>query len=344
MPAYKRTAVTAKDGVNFIRTATESAGSLFIKIDQENDLGIDALIEFIQGEKPLNKQVALQIKSGASYYFEKTGECAFPVDGHGEYWANHALPVVGVVYVPSLKSAFWVSIKGMLKADPNAKVIRFPASEANRFDARSFSNIFLPRVVGGVPTLEFDEAFKLARSTQPDETYLGLLVLFRRYQDIPVVWDELIRVFKTRPASEIPPVLVYWLAHIPGHGDIYYYFGETASEETRKYARGLLATFELPEVVKMLSFIDEEEQIGRGTLGQSVEAILSSLPRSSEFLRQVIASPSIEMPMREVAALILAINEPQGVIPDLQVLEGLGSWSASEMRKHLAEFGEINPY
>lgn len=343
MPAYKRTAVTAKDGVNFIRSTTESAGSLFIKIDQESDLGVDALIEFIQHERPLNKQVAVQIKSGASYYSKKTGECAFPVDGHGDYWGNHPLPVVGLVYVPSLQSAFWVSIKGILKANPNAKAIRFPASEANRFDARTFSDIFLPRVVGSVPTLEFDEAFRLARSTQPDETYLGLLVLFRRYQDKPAVWSELIHVFKSRPASEIAPVLVYWLAHIPGHGDIFY-FGETASEETRKYAKALLATFELPDVLKMLSFIDKEEQIGRGTLGQSVEAILSSLPRSGELLRQVIASTAVEMSIKEFAALILAINESKGAIQDLRILEGLGSWYASEMRQHLEEFGEINPY
>jgi hypothetical protein len=343
MPKYQRTAITSKEGVNFIRNATESAGSLFVKIDHESDLGVDALIEFVQDERPLNKQVAVQIKSGASYYSEKMRECVFPIDGHGEYWAKHPLPVVALVYVPSLQSAFWASIKGMLKADPYAKVIRFPASEASRFDVRSFSNIFLPTVVGSVPTLEFEEAFKLARSAQPDETYLGLLVLFRRYPDNSATWDELIRVFKSRPAREIPPVLVYWLAHIPGHGDIFY-FGKTASQATLEYARALLATFELEDVVKLLSFIDPEEQIGRGTLGQSVEAILWSLPRSGELLRLVIASTAVEMSAKEFAALILAMNDSDGAILDLQVLEGLGSRYASEIRKHLEEFGEINPY
>lgn len=343
MAKYKRSAVTAKEGVNFIRSATESAGSLFIKIDQENDLGVDALIEFVKDERPLNKQVAVQIKSGASYYSEKARECVIPVDGHREYWVKHPLPVVGLVYVPSLQCAFWASIKGILNNDPDATTIRFPACEATRFDGRTFSEIFLPHVVGTVPTLEFDEAFKLARSTHPNEIYLGLLVLFRKYPDNPASWDELIRVFRSRPAGEIPPVLVYWLAHIPGHGDIFY-FGKTASEGTLDYARGLLAAFELEEVVKLLSFIDPEEQIGRGTLGQSVEAILSSLPKSSELLRRVIAADTTEMSMKELAALILAINESEGAIPELRLLEGLGSWYASEMRRHLEQFGEINPY
>jgi hypothetical protein len=164
MPTYKRTAVTAKEGINFIRSAVESAGSLFVKIEHENDIGIDALIEFIADERPLNKQIAVQIKSGASYYVQETGECVFPVGDHRDYWVNHPLPVVGLVYVPALESAFWASIKGLLKANPETTTMRFSATEANRFDARTFSTIFVPQVVGSIPDLEFDEALRLARS------------------------------------------------------------------------------------------------------------------------------------------------------------------------------------
>ena len=64
---------------NYIRSATESAGSIFIKIEHENDLGVDALIEFVENEVPLNKQIAVQIKSGASYYSGITRECLIPV-------------------------------------------------------------------------------------------------------------------------------------------------------------------------------------------------------------------------------------------------------------------------
>ena len=55
MPKYKHTAITSKEGINFVRSMVESAGSLFMKIEQENDLGIDALVEFIRDERPLNK-------------------------------------------------------------------------------------------------------------------------------------------------------------------------------------------------------------------------------------------------------------------------------------------------
>ena len=54
MPRYLQTAITAKRGANHVRATVEDAGSLFIKIEQENDLGIDALIELIRDGEPLN--------------------------------------------------------------------------------------------------------------------------------------------------------------------------------------------------------------------------------------------------------------------------------------------------
>ena len=63
MVMCKRANATAKTGVNFVRSLVESEGCLFHKIEQEDDLGIVALIELVRGERPLNRQVAAQIKS-----------------------------------------------------------------------------------------------------------------------------------------------------------------------------------------------------------------------------------------------------------------------------------------
>lgn len=343
MPTYKRSAVTAKEGINFIRSAVEASGCLFIKIEQENDLGIDALIEFVENERPLNKQIAVQIKSGASYYTVESGECAFPIGNHREYWAQHPLPVFGLVYVPSLPRAHWVNIKHYLKANPSATSVRFAATEANRLDAATFTSLFMRAVLGQTPVLEIDEAFRLARSDKADETYLGLLVLFRRFPNNLAVWDELIRAFVERPASQIPPVLLYWLAHIPWHGDIFG-FGEQISPTTREYARNRLSELTVEHVTKLLSFIDPEEQIGRGTLGQSIEAIISSLANAAAMLREIVRSVEVDMQLREYAALILAMNEGPKALADLSMLESAGSWYAGEISKHIKEYDGINPY
>ncbi|MBI4205109.1 MAG: DUF4365 domain-containing protein [Betaproteobacteria bacterium] len=343
MPTYPRSAVTAKQGINFVRTVVEEAGSLFHKIEQENDLGIDALIELLRHGKPLNHQIAVQIKSGQTYYSSQPGECVFPIADHREYWARHRLPVYRVVYVPTLKTAFWIDIKHYLKRHPDATTVHFRTSEANRFDSSSFARLFIPSIVKETPSLSLEEAFHLARSPKVDELYLAVVVLFRRHPNVPRVWDEFVRCLRERPVEEIPGHLVYYLAHIPGHGDIYY-FGEQITPATREYARSLLANLGYSEIVKLLSLIDPENSISRGSIGQSVHAVLSSLPQAPGLLRQVAAATELSLFVRECAALILAIEEGTDAAPVLQEVAASGSWYANELLAHLLEYGHINPY
>ncbi len=343
MPNYKRSAVTAKEGVNFVRSVVEACSCLFIKIEQENDIGIDALIEFMENERPLNKQIAVQIKSGASYYTPESGDCAFPIGSHREYWAQHPLPVFGLIYVPSLGRAHWVNLKRYLKENPCASTVRFAATDANRFDRATFTALFMRAVLGQTPVLGLEEALRLARSNKADEIFLGLLVLFRRYPNNLSGWGELVRTFSERPISQIPPVLIYWLAHIPWHGDIWG-GGEPIAPATRDHVREIFSQFTANHVIKLLAFIDPEAQIGRGTLGQSVEAIISSLPRAVPMLRQIVGSVQVDMQLREYAALILAMNEGTGALPALVALESEGSWYAGEIAKHIKEYGDVDPY
>lgn len=343
MPRYLKSAVTAKRGINHVRTAVEDAGSLFIKIEQENDLGIDALVELIQDGKPLNQQIAIQVKSGQSYYNTDTGECLIPIGDHREYWSKHRLPVYGIVYVPSLKTSHWVDIKHYLKRNPRATTIRYQTSEANRFDETSFTKIFIPGLIRQVPSLTLEEAFTLVRSSKIDEAYLGTVVLFRKYPNVLQVWNEFVRSIRDRPAEQIPAHLIYFLAHVPGHPDIFY-FGEQLTPATREYARNLIAGFQFEDVVKLLTLIDPENSISRGSLGQSIEAVISAIPASGEILRKVIHSPELDIFVRECAALIVAMNEGPEAASLLTDLANSGSWYASEMLAHLKEWGHINPY
>lgn len=343
MVVYKQTNVTAKNGINFVRSAVEGAGSLFHKIEAENDLGIDGLIELVRDEKPLNRQVAVQVKSGPSYYNASGEECLIPIESHRDYWLNHPLPVVGIVYVPALGVAHWVNIKGYLKDHPSKSVIRFRTSETNRFDRTTFSKLFVPMVLREVPDLLLTEAFELFDSSKPDESYLGLIVLFRRYPNVPEVWNRLIERLAEKPISEIPPVLVYFLAHIPWHGDIAY-FGEPIARETKAHARALLERLSREQVVKLLGFVDEEGSISRGAIGQSVEAIISSLPNATEFMKSIVLDNSLPVFTRECAAIILAMNEGKFAIPTLVPLAGTGSWYAGELIEHLNTYGGVNPY
>jgi len=78
------------------------------------------------------------------------------------------------------------------------------------------------RLLREVPDLSLAEALCLFDSKKADESYLGLIVLFRRYPNVLDVWSRLVQSLIERPATNIPPALIYFLAHIPWHGDIAY--------------------------------------------------------------------------------------------------------------------------
>ena len=63
---------------------------------KEPDFGIDAHAELIEDEKPTRRLLAVQLKSGSSYFAETTEDAfVFRIDAeHIDYWLNGSLPVL----------------------------------------------------------------------------------------------------------------------------------------------------------------------------------------------------------------------------------------------------------
>lgn len=73
------------------------------------DYGIDAHVEIVSDERPTGKLIALQIKSGRSFFAEENADSYIfrTDDKHIAYWIGHSMPVVLVLYNPETKNAFW---------------------------------------------------------------------------------------------------------------------------------------------------------------------------------------------------------------------------------------------
>jgi hypothetical protein len=125
-------------------------------------------------------------------------------------------------------------------------------------------------------------------------------------------WDAFVKYVVDNPASEIPRVLIYYLAHIPWHPDIAWMGDEQITSETRDYTKQLLSRFGKVEVIKLLSCIDEERGIERGSIGQSVAAIIASLPDAKTILASVYQDPSLPVFTRECAGIIIGNGEDRG--------------------------------
>lgn len=347
MPKYPGTNSISKLGIAYVFRTIVTSNCIFNEIHQENDIGIDAQIEFVKDTVPLAKTIAVQIKSGASYFDESTKECKIPIGNHRDYWMKYPLPVYGIVYVPELDRAFWTNIKDYLKLNPGASTIRFPANRLNAFTDSNFKKIILPQFAGTHPELTYDETLDFFLSPDWEEFSFGLSVLFYRYSDRFDVWDKMIDVFKNRSFGEIPSRLIYYMAHIPWHGDIW---GgrDQITTESREYARTLIASFDKPHIEKLLGFIGEEG-VGRGTIGQFVEALISCNPNADTYLAEIARNCDVPLTVREFASIIFAYrnqNTPEDLNSSMKLLEEIAEESeyCSLILSHMAEYGGLNLY
>ena len=78
-----------------------------------DDYGIDAQIEVVVDQDVTGKLIALQVKSGPSYFKPTTdgsGWWFYPEPADVDYWLRHSLPVIVVFFDPASRIAYWVSV------------------------------------------------------------------------------------------------------------------------------------------------------------------------------------------------------------------------------------------
>jgi len=102
---------TERTGVNLVE-------KLFLSFDWiprivlQTDVGIDMEVEICENGKPLGKLLAIQIKTGESYFREQDTDSIIyrPSETHLDYWLNHSLPVIIILHHPGTGQTIWESI------------------------------------------------------------------------------------------------------------------------------------------------------------------------------------------------------------------------------------------
>lgn len=89
-------AKVASLGVTQTKLAVERELDWLFREQPTEDYGIDAQVEIVDDEAVSGKLLALQIKSGASWFKElgPGGWWYRPDAKHVQYWMNHSLPVL----------------------------------------------------------------------------------------------------------------------------------------------------------------------------------------------------------------------------------------------------------
>jgi len=274
LPKRKKSAATERKGVNFIRSVVEESGSIFQEITRDNDYGNDAFIELVINENVTGIMLALQIKSGKSYI--KKDRCCFAATASQcRYWAEHRLPVIGVVFDPSEDRAHWINLSHYNKGrrDFSDQFISFEKREINAFDKESFESFFVPLFSRKPIRLGRERSLAWARSPDFSMHSIGVKSLFYGFCKNLSTWEVLEELLYTRIPENTTGFIPYALAHDPWHGDIVETKETTLDSGLRSLLKERMASYDNKILLALIRLIDDNG-FERGSVGQSVYAIV----------------------------------------------------------------------
>jgi len=324
-PKLSTASITARDGVNAVRTFLEHHGCVFQEVAQQNDFGKDGYLDF--GEKGIVTFLcaALQIKSGPSYRTAK-GDYSIPVETHADTWRKSTVPVFGLVYDPDDALIRWVDLTGYLRAHPDQIDRSVPVSGRHVLDEMSLRgafksalNVYASRGSGGLSLnllspdpFQTDAVYDAWALSRSDAKYL--LILRRFVMDLePKALRRAISLLSH--AGSHPNILWTKDNWIPPHVE-----------------EQILPSFRWSpeEIARMLRAVDYSDW-GYGTLGECLDVLFCEDPNIVAKLhigiRLLLEGPEKEHAVR---AATLALTHSKDKRKELSAL----------MQEHPALMGE----
>lgn len=315
MSVYNKKVGIGKQGVNYLRTITDENECYFHEIVQENDVGIDAFIEFTKNGKNDGRCIAVQIKTGNSFFNTDKTMCKIPIGSHYNYWKNHSLQVYGIVCDLERKDAFWISITEFIcqhdNEISNGKIqsISFPVMKINTLNTETFGTIFKPMVYGLLPKISFKDSLLLSQSSFVVEKALSIDLLLRVYTDDPKSWDRCFTILNEETTTELLSKIAIYFSYASSNPDLW---GKLDySKETEQYVKKRLQEIDKTTIIKLLSLTDDG--IERGTIGQCIESILSIVQNNRQILSEILEEHSSTY-IGINALFILAYYDPESVV------------------------------
>ena len=129
----------AREGVTQTQSVVQQLGWIF-REQTVDDYGVDAHVEIVDVGVVTGRLLALQIKSGTSFFREGApgGWWFRPESRHVNYWLAHSLPVVVVLHRPEDGLCFWqlVSDETLVDVEGGGRKLLVPESQVLDADSR----------------------------------------------------------------------------------------------------------------------------------------------------------------------------------------------------------------
>lgn len=336
---------TAKQGVNLIRTIVDNSNCFFHEIQQENDLGIDAIIELSNKGIMTGLNIAVQIKTGTSYINYDKRECSFPIGNHVSYWASHALPVYGFVCDLDQQCYYYVDIKNYISIykdeikNGTIKSVTFEISYFNTISSENFENLFKNTFLRIVPLVSYEDAEALILSNSVNDIDLGLRVLRKYYYQAEKTWDIFLNIFRDDRFSFFHTKIIDYFSYGTDNPDIFTTSDDYEICSIRASEKFL--NMSKSDVIKLLGFVDEEIGFQRGSMGEWVDFIIHSIPNNIKILADIVNDRDQIMNIRENALFLIACYDPKAFL-NLPLKTEFTCYRLLE--KEILQHGAIYPY
>lgn len=135
------TLITERKGINAVERLLLENSWIF-REQTVGDWGIDAQAEPTNNGKPLGKLVALQIKTGKSYFARKGDGFVYRGNRrHLDYWLQHSLPVYIIIHDPDEDITLWQKIEQHLISQRNGDRWTIPIPKSNIFNTKALVHI-----------------------------------------------------------------------------------------------------------------------------------------------------------------------------------------------------------
>ena len=304
---------TSRAGVNYVNAIVEEHNCTFTEVPGHSDLGIDAIVEFIEEEQSTGCCIGIQIKSGKSFYHASTNRFRINSDrAHFDYWNSYLMPVGAVCYDPDTKQAAWLDVTKFLEENPgvmrDGPYTLSPSLEQpfTRESFPSFRQWFMQYRDSYKNDSRFGRALdQFANISDSESCLVGLRSLFAFHRDKAATWYYIINSFRNFAEDEILPDLVYALTHIPGHMDIWWSKSNLIDQNVRNSALAQIhSTFGREETVALVRSIGEDG-LQRGTIGQSAHAIIHEIRGRDRFLEDIAFDRALDEETRCNALMFL---------------------------------------
>ena len=112
--------LTDRKGVAAVQSIFLNEFEWMFREQHESDYGIDAQVEVVERSgQASGKLIALQIKSGSSYFKSRKGTSGVSYTYYGklrhlDYWLQHSLPVFLIIHHPVKNATFWQRLEARL--------------------------------------------------------------------------------------------------------------------------------------------------------------------------------------------------------------------------------------